>query len=94
MKNKMRAIPIAVPASPVKPKTPAIKAMIRKISVQPNICSPFLFVDNSNSNNFSIAGRVPRRDGRTGTMIIRALPNPRVRTSCKTPDSPKNLNCN
>jgi hypothetical protein len=36
-KNSIFAIPTAAPAMPVKPNTPAISAIIKKTSVQPNI---------------------------------------------------------
>jgi hypothetical protein len=35
--NKIFAIPAAVPAMPPKPKTAAIKAIIRKVTAHPNI---------------------------------------------------------
>jgi hypothetical protein len=35
--KRMRAIPTAAPAIPVNPNTPAINAIIKKMSVHPNI---------------------------------------------------------
>jgi hypothetical protein len=37
IKNRTFAIPIAAPAMPVKPNTPATSATIKKMSVHPNI---------------------------------------------------------
>jgi hypothetical protein len=42
--NKIQAISDAIPATPVRPNRPAIKAMIKKITAQLNIIiSPDLF---------------------------------------------------
>jgi hypothetical protein len=37
MKNKILAIPIAVPAIPPKPNTPAINAMIKNVNAHPSM---------------------------------------------------------
>jgi hypothetical protein len=44
MAKRILAIPTAAPAMPVNPNTPATNAMIKKISVQPNISIHFHFV--------------------------------------------------
>ena len=45
-KNKILAIPTAVDTIPKNPNTPAINAMIRNITAQPNIVNTSLFLFN------------------------------------------------
>ncbi|MNG04098.1 hypothetical protein D3C84_872090 [compost metagenome] len=45
-KNKTLAIPTAAETIPKNPKTPAINAMIRNITAQPNIANTSLFLFN------------------------------------------------
>jgi hypothetical protein len=64
--NMTRAIPMAAPATPLKPRSPAISATIKNINVHPNIVILSLFSILLSSNRASpLAGYavVPELNG-------------------------------
>jgi hypothetical protein len=53
--NKIHAICVAVPATPEKPSTPAIRPMIRKVNAQLSIVPPPFHRQRETSNHDAIA---------------------------------------
>lgn len=82
MKNRIFAIPAAAPAMPVKPRSPAMTAMMRKVTVQDNIVSVgYRFFEERRSVFAESMPSVPSPEGAwlentNGPLLIQAGARP------------------